>query len=388
MSQNQLQKFILQELNRYKREGVVLEDPFEQIKKWISPTTFLHFTNINKLGVNPQYHWSITPAGVYSYPLNESGYEALMNDDFSFGSDFKYLILFSITETNQIFDLSEDISDEDYAAKIDIVRQFPNFIFKNNDVSGYPNTNIKKLYIFVNSSTLTPFQKRKAFMACGINGFIDRGESFITNDIEAQAVFFNPKIISQQLVIKNPLLKTKLHDIVVGASQTLSNTGFGNTPQNVVDKLLADPYSNDRMKSYAISHASFQAINKFITPQIDSTFRRSALSAIGEKYPEKIILFFDSQDLKIRCDAYRYAKQSIVHKNLTHLLAKEKHIDGFIVLADRASQALAEKFLPYLEQFKHDSKFETLYFLLRHRDENGNKSGTFQTELEKYHKYI
>ena len=384
MSQDILQKFILQELTRYKREGHTVEDPFEQIKKWIGPTMFMHFANINKLGINPQYKWSFTPAGVYGYPLNEPGYETLVNDGFIYASDFKYLILFSLTTTEQVYDFSEDISDEDLEAKKRIVRGFSNFYYERKTVSGFQDTNIKKLYAFVNESTLSPFQKRKAFMACGINGFVDRGQSFLTNDIEAQAVIFNPRIISQEFIMRNPLLKTKLHNAIVDDNRSLSSETIKNLPQNIVDKILLDPHASSFEKEAAIPHASLNALLKLTTPDAYWRYKDSAFEAIAKKYPQKIIPFLDSNDDEIRLSAYRYVHKSVLDKRLVQLLQKEKNVSALAILADRVSESLLDEFLPYLEKFKKDYSFGRLYSELNFRRPG---DGIFQAELSKYSKY-
>ncbi len=68
-----LEEMGLDEKTRADKEGVRLDTNFQKLEKLaegsddMRPTAFLHFSDINKLGINPQSHYN-TPLGIYAYP--------------------------------------------------------------------------------------------------------------------------------------------------------------------------------------------------------------------------------------------------------------------------------------------------------------------------------
>ena len=58
------------------------------------PNIFISFTEINKLGINPQPKDETTPAGIYAYPLTTSFYQDILNKTVPYGLYREYFYLF------------------------------------------------------------------------------------------------------------------------------------------------------------------------------------------------------------------------------------------------------------------------------------------------------
>jgi len=383
MSQNQLQKFILQELNRHKREGVVLEDPIKYIEKFIGPDYFLHFTNINKLGINPQYQHH-TPAGIYSYPLEQKIFNELAEDRIDYASDYKYLILFRKITDDKIYDFEiDDITDDELERKIMVARNLINFHYLDEGGRN-PVTNLQTFFQLVQNSSLRPLQKRKIFLACEIDGLIDRGESFITNDIAAQAVFFNISKIEIQQVMKNPLLKEKLYQAIADNSALSSNTRK-NLPQNINDKIINDPFADDYQKEANFRYASEHALVKFIhfepKNHLSGGLKLKAFEQLTLRFPEKAIPYFYRSNREFRMTLYRRIDIKILNKEFSKIIAFE---DLNLLLAEavnRVDSQLLDELVPLFPELKDRNRWQDLYFALEDRKEG---DGIFMAELQKF----
>lgn len=106
-----------QAMPRWKEKGVALPSVYEQLKELIGPNTFIHFSTINKLGINPQSSFS-TPLGVYAYPLVESIYNDLVEGRQQFAQDRPYMIVFRYNGNKEILRTSAEPSEEWYQSKI------------------------------------------------------------------------------------------------------------------------------------------------------------------------------------------------------------------------------------------------------------------------------
>ena len=179
--------------------------------------SFVHFTKIPKLGINPQSEWTgSTPAGVFSYPVEYVLDAVKQSGDFSelpYGSEFEYLYVF--TTTGLILDLNS-VSD----AEVDrIIGHLKKLVDTSNHriarlFADKYNTPGERLYKTVTAisriTSLTSLESphlisRKLFIQLGINGLTD-SQGIIHPGEPTQSVVFSTR------TIKNPkLVNTHSH---------------------------------------------------------------------------------------------------------------------------------------------------------------------------------
>jgi hypothetical protein len=77
------------------------QSAYEQVKQYVNePDTFIHFSTIKKLGVNPGQSYKTTPFGIYGYPIKDfwNVYKMDTLKDFKktemFATDYPYIIVF------------------------------------------------------------------------------------------------------------------------------------------------------------------------------------------------------------------------------------------------------------------------------------------------------
>jgi hypothetical protein len=101
-------------------------DKFEALEKYKSdPSVFIHYTNLEKLGVNPQTDFE-TPAGIYGYPLREM-WGAFTAGKIPFASERKYIQVFRVA--GRVLDV-ERYSESNLRADVEklravVERKFP-----------------------------------------------------------------------------------------------------------------------------------------------------------------------------------------------------------------------------------------------------------------------
>ena len=110
----------LEEVTRASKEGVALPSTVEEIEKYIAddqskPKYFMQFSDINKLGINPQSEFK-TPLGVYSYPITQPIYDRFKRGQLGFATERKYIIIFKVRDGKNIIytDYKGGIDDKEY----------------------------------------------------------------------------------------------------------------------------------------------------------------------------------------------------------------------------------------------------------------------------------
>lgn len=188
----------------------------DAIRKYVAENgienSFVHFTKIPKLGINPQTEWTgSTPAGVFSYPAQYVLDVYKQSGDFSelpYGSEFEYLYVF--TATGNIVDLNSVSADE-----VDkFISQLRQFVDKNNpriarlfnDVYSTPGEQLYKTVTAVSriesvtSSGSPHLISRKLFIKLGIDGLLD-SQGIIHSGETTQCVVFSTRNISNPKLV-------------------------------------------------------------------------------------------------------------------------------------------------------------------------------------------
>ena len=117
----------LDERTRADKEGVVLDDALTKLAAYAAdsddraPTSHIHFTDINKLGINPKSPYD-TPLGIYTYPNTNYIRRLFRRGKLPFAQERKYIVVAKAREgKNIIFHLGDDetISQSEYEEMLD-----------------------------------------------------------------------------------------------------------------------------------------------------------------------------------------------------------------------------------------------------------------------------
>jgi len=84
------------------------------------PDIFITYSDIPKLGINPQTSFK-TPAGIYCYPLLKM-YDAVKTNTVPFADDRKFVIVFRYTGSSKVLDIA-NYSESDYNSDINKLKK-------------------------------------------------------------------------------------------------------------------------------------------------------------------------------------------------------------------------------------------------------------------------
>ena len=140
--QQHLKEMELDEKTRADKEGVRLDTNFQKLEKLaegsddMRPTAFLHFSDINKLGINPQSHYN-TPLGIYAYPNTAYIRNLFRRGKLPFAQNRKYIVTFKVKPDQNIIynDGQKGIPTEQYYNYLDEMVT-DEFLKKNKKAAG------------------------------------------------------------------------------------------------------------------------------------------------------------------------------------------------------------------------------------------------------------
>ena len=140
--QQHLKEMELDEKTRADKEGVRLDTNFQKLEKLaegsddMRPTAFLHFSDINKLGINPQSHYN-TPLGIYAYPNTAYIRNLFRRGKLPFAQNRKYIVTFKVKPDQNIIynDGQKGIPTEQYYNYLDEMVT-DEFLKKNEKAAG------------------------------------------------------------------------------------------------------------------------------------------------------------------------------------------------------------------------------------------------------------
>lgn len=178
---------------------------------------FVHFTDVQKLGMNPQYRYP-TLFGIHCYPVENlyDPHEKEFDIIHRFGTSRKYFFTFRVDNTN-VIDLAQ-YGNHDWENDLKKLEPYIERLtrFQKDDFRIYQATLEKVGYSFPERLIKTvgflanhlPDRRKEVsynrisinttflLLKLGYTGFVDSGkDGYIAKDIPGQAVFFTTKII-------------------------------------------------------------------------------------------------------------------------------------------------------------------------------------------------
>jgi len=237
--------------NKAEQMGVEPTDTVEFLRKRVNdPFTFIHFSDSEKLGVNPSYRWH-TPLGVHAHPLDDKAIAHLANKDTGvyddhllFGIGRKYVHVFQVPEGAQKnLLLSSKYGYDDLRNDIAKLRKSDITSVLGEEVS-WPEDHEIHEYSYHESALANLFSILKTVLGrytggkkrfpeathritrvlrtvLGYSGVVDDNcTGAIALDIPCQAVFFNPRIYEHKRAILN-------NPVYLRRARNLRDTGFG-----------------------------------------------------------------------------------------------------------------------------------------------------------------
>ena len=204
----------LNELRAIVRQQL-LEGRFEQLEQAFKShpkdgSVFFHFSDLNKLGINPQSNFD-TPLGIYGYPLDEHSWTDFVNKDLPFATERSFIHFFRAKNKDKILELDAMTMEEAFETWKKIVKSNniePQHLQHNDEHVGTTVDNIEVFEVLSDAARImTPGGRlwyhmwreadddivrwNKMFRRAGIDGCVDRGKGIIHHAEPSQGVFFS-----------------------------------------------------------------------------------------------------------------------------------------------------------------------------------------------------
>lgn len=177
----------------------------DELEKYVGQKNiFIHFTNVEKIGVNPQSTYK-TPTGIYAYPLEYVLSKERLNK-LPFAYDYKYV--FVLQCNTDILDLQE-YEMQDFNADYNKLKHW--YISNSNDHQLFDTTlDLESVtshakvdmpggylwYVLYNLSDKKPAIWNKLLRYLGYNAIVDHGDGVIHSNEPTQALFTSINAIS------------------------------------------------------------------------------------------------------------------------------------------------------------------------------------------------
>lgn len=291
----------------------IIKDQLKNTQEWIAgtPNLFVSFTELEKLGVNPNSSHGITPNGIYAYQAKyvvESVGDYSHMDTLPYAGDATYVNIFSVS--GNIVDLGTlsdgelsrymsratralaDQTGMDTGSYMDKFMEFSHrHGMSNGQMLWYFTRNVASDIARHRGKGTSTTAWSGIFRAIGIDGCVDNGHSIIQPNEPTQAVFFSTQVIDLKGRYHNKYspLSTDMAKTNAGADQEARRTARGmKTEQHVID-FLSQSYdlsflkyvTDTDIKIAAIQHGPQHAI-MFIPKPTPSEQMASLVATRGE----------------------------------------------------------------------------------------------------------
>ena len=211
-----------------------LLEPHQELEKYRSAGEhFIHFSDLEKIGIRPDSTESTGPLGIYCYALNDKTLQLIKENRIPYAGDRKYIHIFSAAQGLKILNLrtyDETTLKQDIQSLVAIYQterslaslpleakraimyavRRPPMGYKYKD--GYSVKNRPAAGIWNLTKTLSKGDAkrwRSYLVRIGYAGAIDDGQGIIHIQEDAQAVFFAKNYINEKGLINNPFHATK-----------------------------------------------------------------------------------------------------------------------------------------------------------------------------------
>jgi hypothetical protein len=205
-----IKEFFLSEKTRADKEGVPEQNVFDAIQKYVSdsPTHFISFINVQKLGINPQSKYD-TPIGIYSYPLTTEIFSQFKESRLPFAGGTKFFALFVPSDKGMHLNL-KDVDESFLNQSIEkIMRLYPNVKRYKIDqaiteAKYSENMNASRFWNVTRIVDRKPAAWNKTLRNLGISSIVDPGLGVIHGLEPTQSVFLSIPATKVINIFDNP----------------------------------------------------------------------------------------------------------------------------------------------------------------------------------------
>jgi len=183
-------------------------DVIKQNEKIYGDKLFVHFSRIDKLGINPNYGWEFTPAGLYARSVEEALHDLQSN---YFYDQYKFATLLTFSSSAKILNLSstnQNTLNNLMRLAYDFYKKKTNITDKN--AKPFLDMNVRETWhkiagIFMDlwdKDQRSPFYWNAIVRKLGYNVLMDN-DGIIHEDHTTQVVFLTPdsyKVITQEII--------------------------------------------------------------------------------------------------------------------------------------------------------------------------------------------
>jgi len=199
----------LDERARYREKDIELPELWDVLKKLKvdNPNDsqyFVHLSQIEKVGINPQFSHDESPIGIYTYPIDEEFFR-IFKDKVVYATDFPYVfILKFVGDPSKIYTFGQrsklysEMSEESYNKYLNLIKVLFNGKPEFEKISKFEKEYrsfepIQRLWNITRGLVGDGNGKQWGFLLkkLGINGFVDSGLGAIHAAEDSQAIFFN-----------------------------------------------------------------------------------------------------------------------------------------------------------------------------------------------------
>jgi len=164
------------------------------------------FTEINKVGINPQSKYD-TPIGIYLYPLD---YVIEKKMNVPFAANQPHINVCEFTRPEKILHMTSDTSNQ---KGMELLNVFPKERLDKADeyINEYKiRSNYSKLWLLTRMlANNKPIQWNSNLRKCGIDGFLDHGTGTICPEEPTQCVVFTASALKLLYSIDSPMYYKK-----------------------------------------------------------------------------------------------------------------------------------------------------------------------------------
>lgn len=177
---------------------------------------FVHFTDIEKIGINPQQKYKTTPLGIYGYPLTDSIMSQIESGTIPFRADAKYMYVLKVSDYANVQELDWTIdNDEDIEHYISTLTEaYPDSEEEIQEALGTSRVTYADLYALTFKLTKSNIVQWTALMrSLGLDGVTDvSGHGYIHENEPTQGVFFSISAFQVVALLDNPIAKVQRND--------------------------------------------------------------------------------------------------------------------------------------------------------------------------------
>jgi hypothetical protein len=183
---------LLIEKTAWKKHNINFDSLYD-LKKWVNKGTYVTFTNVNKIGINPGFSYT-NVFGIWGYPLNDVTYNEIISGTIRFAGDRPFIQIFKPKIPGAILNL-DNLQNNDVNELLDELKDITGNELSNKILTiNNPSEKLEKAIKFL--SDRNPKKQSNLYQKLGYDGLLMPNKNL--------AVFFSKDKIKHLDMVYNP----------------------------------------------------------------------------------------------------------------------------------------------------------------------------------------